>query len=223
MAIFIPLVPILVRLVEAFAPLIERMLPPLLNIITALVPIVFALIDAFLPIIEEIGPQLMEVFIAIIEPLSVMLVSLLPLAVPLIKGFGDILKWFMDTMLKPFIDGIARAVGWLAELFGYDGRSLSVNGKMNFATGAGVPGVKLATGGIVMPRPGGTLATIGEAGQPEAVIPLNKLGAMMGGKGGGAVYNINISTMKADASVGEIIVNAIKRYERTSGAVFVGA
>lgn len=223
MAIFIPLVPILVRLVEAFAPLIEQMLPPLLNIITALVPIVFALIDAFLPIIEEVGPALMEVFIAIIEPLSVMLVSLLPLAVPLIKGFGDILKWFVDTMLKPFIDGISRAVSWLAELFGYDGRSLNVNGNMNFATGAGVPGVKLATGGIVMPRPGGTLATIGEAGQAEAVIPLDRLGSMMGGKGGGAVYNINISTMKADASVGEIIVNAIKRYERTSGAVFVGA
>jgi hypothetical protein len=94
---------------------------------------------------------------------------------------------------------------------------------MNFATGAGVPGVKLAAGGVVMPRPGGTLATIGEAGQAEAVIPLDRLGSMMGGKGGGAVYNINISTMKADASVGEIIVNAIKRYERTSGAVFVGA
>jgi hypothetical protein len=147
----------------------------------------------------------------------------LPLAVPLIKGFGDILKWFMDTMLKPFIDGISKAVSWLAELFGYDGKTLSVGGRVNFNTSDGNGGVKLATGGIVMPRPGGTLATIGEGGQAEAVIPLNKLGAMMGGKGGGAVYNINISTLKADASVGEIIVNAIKRYERTSGAVFVGA
>ena len=33
-------------------------------------------------------------------------------------------------------------------------------------------GVKLADGGIIMPTPGGTRATIGEAGQPEAVIPL---------------------------------------------------
>jgi hypothetical protein len=36
----------------------------------------------------------------------------------------------------------------------------------------------MAGGGILMPRPGGTLATLGEAGQPEAVIPL--------GRGGGA-------------------------------------
>jgi hypothetical protein len=29
--------------------------------------------------------------------------------------------------------------------------------------------------------------------------------------------------LKADASIGEIIVNSIKKYERTSGAVFAGA
>jgi hypothetical protein len=89
--------------------------------------------------------------------------------------------------------------------------------------GDGNGGVKLATGGIVMPRPGGTMATIGEGGQAEAVIPLDRLGNMMGNGGGGAVYNINISTLKADASIGEIIVNSIKKYERTSGAVFASA
>ena len=34
---------------------------------------------------------------------------------------------------------------------------------------------KMAEGGIVMPRAGGTLATIGERGQAEAIIPLNKM------------------------------------------------
>ena len=33
---------------------------------------------------------------------------------------------------------------------------------------------KMAEGGIVKPTPGGTLATIGEGGQPEAVVPLSK-------------------------------------------------
>jgi hypothetical protein len=37
---------------------------------------------------------------------------------------------------------------------------------------AKIVGVQLAEGGIVMPRPGGVQATIGEAGQAEAVIPL---------------------------------------------------
>ena len=37
---------------------------------------------------------------------------------------------------------------------------------------------KMAEGGIVKPTPGGTLATIGEGGQPEAVVPLNKAAEM---------------------------------------------
>lgn len=50
---------------------------------------------------------------------------------------------------------------------------------------ARVMGVPLAEGGIVMPRPGGTQATIGEAGSAEAVIPLDKYpGLLDGGKGG---------------------------------------
>jgi len=39
-------------------------------------------------------------------------------------------------------------------------------------------GLKLAEGGIVMPRPGGVQATIAEAGEAEAVIPLSKMGSM---------------------------------------------
>jgi tape measure domain-containing protein len=38
----------------------------------------------------------------------------------------------------------------------------------------------LAEGGVVMPTPGGTLAQIAEAGQPEAVIPLDRFGEFGG-------------------------------------------
>jgi hypothetical protein len=83
-------------------------------------------------------------------------------------------------------------------------------------------GLKLAEGGIVLPRQGGTLATIGEAGQAEAVIPLDRLGSF---GNGGNTYNINVNAgMGTDgAALGEQIVNAIRRYERTSGAVFARA
>jgi hypothetical protein len=43
------------------------------------------------------------------------------------------------------------------------------------------------------------------------------------GSGGGNQYTINVSAMNADARVGEMIVSAIKKYERTSGSVFVSA
>jgi len=39
-----------------------------------------------------------------------------------------------------------------------------------------IPTIKLAMGGIVRPTPGGTLATIGEAGRPERVEPLDAQG-----------------------------------------------
>jgi hypothetical protein len=48
------------------------------------------------------------------------------------------------------------------------------------------PPVALAEGGIVMPTPGGTNALIAEAGKPEAVIPLDRLG----GLGGNITVNV---------------------------------
>ena len=46
---------------------------------------------------------------------------------------------------------------------------------------AKVAGIQLAEGGIVQPRPGGVQATIAEAGQAEAVIPLEDADAPIGG------------------------------------------
>lgn len=48
----------------------------------------------------------------------------------------------------------------------------------------GNPWTPFAKGGIVLPRPGGMLAQIGEGGQAEAIIPLDRLETMMG-KGSG--------------------------------------
>lgn len=57
---------------------------------------------------------------------------------------------------------------------------------------AQIAGVPLAEGGIVMPRPGGTQATIGEAGQAEAVIPLDRASEFGLGGGGGGTVVINV-------------------------------
>ena len=77
----------------------------------------------------------------------------------------------------PFGIGIPLAFGAIAGLMA--------------AMSAGKSSVKMAEGGIVKPRPGGTLATIGEAGQPEAVVPLNKA-KQMGFGGGGSSQPIVI-------------------------------
>jgi hypothetical protein len=71
-----------------------------------------------------------------------------------------------------------------------------------------------AKGGVVMPTPGGTLAQIGEAGKPEAVIPLDRFGGMFGGNS----YTVNVN--KANMT-GEEIVRQIKKFEIASGRKFV--
>jgi hypothetical protein len=75
---------------------------------------------------------------------------------------------------------------------------------------------RMASGGIVT-KP--TLALIGEAG-PEAVVPLSGRNAGMGN-----VYNINVNAGMGTngAQVGKEIVDAIKRFEKTSGPVFASA
>jgi len=76
---------------------------------------------------------------------------------------------------------------------------------------------RLAKGGIVT---GPTNALIGEAG-PEAIVPLTgKTSKMMG-----ATYNITVNAGIGTngSQVGKDIVDAIKRYERSSGPVFASA
>lgn len=81
-------------------------------------------------------------------------------------------------------------------------------------TGTAIRGIEgFAKGGIVLPRSGGTIGRIGEAGQAEAVIPLDRLNEFIGG-GTGTVVNINVT--RANVS-GQDIVQAIQQYERNSG------
>jgi phage-related protein len=178
MAVITPLVPIIVQLVEAFAPLLEKILPPLLDVFNAIVPVVMSLLEAFMPFIEKLLPPLLDLFMALLDPLIQLLDAVLPLLIPIIETFGNTLTWLLDNVIGPVIDGISGLVGWFADLLGLGGKKVNVSATMSGAINA----PKLAKGGIVMPRPGGTLATIGEAGQAEAVIPLDKLKGM-GGNG----------------------------------------
>jgi TP901 family phage tail tape measure protein len=87
---------------------------------------------------------------------------------------------------------------------------------IDLAKGLGVDIPKMAKGGIVTSP---TLAMIGEAG-PEAVIPLSGRNAGMGNQ---ITINVNAGMGADGAVIGREIVDAIKRYERTSGPVFASA
>lgn len=74
----------------------------------------------------------------------------------------------------------------------------------------------LAGGGIVKATAGGTLALIGEGGQDEAVIPLNRLGAM----GSSNTYHITVHAGVGDkTAIAEQVVSALQQYEKRYGTV----
>lgn len=84
--------------------------------------------------------------------------------------------------------------------------------------------VAMATGGVVMPRAGGTIAQIGEAGQAEAVMPLSWLEGQLGGTGDTVInVTVNAGVGTDGRSVGRQIVDEIRKYERASGQVWVRA
>jgi phage-related protein len=118
-----------------------------------------------------------------------------------VKGFIN----FVIDGLNRMIDGANQLLGLLSNVTGG-----AINWKLS-----GIP--KLADGGIVQPRSGGTLAMIAEAGQAERVEPLDKNGlskrdkaliAQMSGSGaggGGVHITVNPSPGMDEISLSNMI------------------
>jgi hypothetical protein len=231
-------------------PIVQALLPVLVDLIMELAPVVLKVIDAFLPLLMMVLPLLVK-FIEFLTP--ILLVAVEILGVFLVNAIGFLVQAFENftAFLEPFTKAFEKKFGGISTFFYgiingmigfFEGfanavvtgvntviRALNrlrvsvpgVGGAPGFEIGFNIPElskvvlprIALAEGGIVT---GPTNALIGEAG-PEAVIPLDKMGRM------GSVYNITINANVADARLGEVVVNAIKRYERTSGPVFASA
>jgi TP901 family phage tail tape measure protein len=142
------------------------------------------------------------------------------------QGIGEIAKGALNGILgfiEGYINFIIAGVNGLLTLINRvlgAGKAIGINVQIPTIPNVQIP--RLAEGGIVMPRPGGVLANIAEGGQAEAVIPLDRLGDF-GGKPGNT-YNITVNGgVGSGATIGKSIVDAIKAYERSSGAVWQGA
>jgi hypothetical protein len=131
----------------------------------------------------------------------------------------------INQPLSGFADRVKKQIYGAAAIAAVLGReSMFSNGWTGQAapgqTGTSIRGIEnFASGGVVMPTAGGTIARIGEAGQPEAVIPLSRW-KDIAGAGGGNTYNITI--VGGGANLGKTVVDAIKGYERTNGSGWRG-
>ncbi|WP_194909453.1 hypothetical protein [Catenulispora rubra] len=105
-------------------------------------------------------------------------------------GLANIAKAAFQAVLAAVRDPINAIIGLVNRAIdGLDSVHISipswVPGIGGKSFGVNIPHIPtLADGGIVLPRPGGTLALVGEGGQSEAVLPLSKLSAMLAGARG---------------------------------------
>jgi hypothetical protein len=120
------------------------------------------------------------------------------------------MKFLGEAFVNYIINPVRTALDFIGKLISAMGRIPGIStiaGAVGGAIGK-IPG--LAEGGIVT---GPTLAVVGEKG-PEAVVPLSRMGQM-------GNVTININSTVADARLGDIIVNALKQYNRRSGPIQV--
>jgi SLT domain-containing protein len=141
---------------------------------------------------------------------------------------------FKDQIINVFsiiYNGIKATMGFIADVItapfkaafkAVAGLWNNTVGKLSFTVPGWVPGIggkgfdvpdipMLENGGIVTKA---TLAMIGEGNEPEAVIPLSKLGSMGFGGGGGNTFNVTVTSADPNA-----VVAALQRYVRMSGPV----
>jgi len=165
--------PVVMKLVEAFMPFIQAILPPVIDLLLALIPIVDVVVEviaALLPIIVKI----VEAFAPLIQEMLPGMIEAIKLLIPVVQFLGTVFTNLLKFIIEPLIKGITWLFDGLNNLLGLGGSKVS-------SPGLSANRPKLATGGIVMPRPGGVPVTVAEGGQAEAIIPLSKLGGLGGG------------------------------------------
>lgn len=132
----------------------------------------------------------------------------------IVDGAKTVFRGLKGAIVNPF-KGAARGVknAWNSLL---GGKGFSVPGWVPGGIGGKsfrIP--RLATGGILMPRPGGVPFIGGEAGQAEAVIPLDRLERMMGGQApagaGPSTLVLRSSGRRVDDMLMELLREAIDR------------
>lgn len=228
-AILIPLTPALVAIAEAFGPILEEILPLLLSLLkTFIIPVLNVLIELFqIGLVAAIGTFQgnLENFTTFLDTFAKTFRAIWQGISGFMKGIINGILGFIQSLINGAINGVNTVVRALNSI------KISIPAIPPFFPGVNIQPVnlptfptvsipRLADGGIVMPRPGGVLANLAEAGKPEAVIPLDRAGKL-----GGDTFQITVNAgMGADGTrIGQQIVEEIIRYEKLSGRVFARA
>ena len=156
---------------DLFVKAAQMLAPAIADSIDALAPHIPTIMDMVERVIEFVAKHLPDMadtlglLIENVAPIFDTVIDIadywLPHILNVIDIIGSALRWVHDNVLKPIVDGFGQIGGWMESLPSID---------LSFLLPSGVA---LAAGGIVT-RP--TSALVGEAGVPEAVVPLSAQG-----------------------------------------------
>lgn len=182
-AILPPLLPIIVQLAGIISQVLLAVLPlidPLMQLITAIFPILQGVISALIPIIQGVVNAIAAILIPVINTLVEVLGGVITFLTGVFTGDWDkawsgvvqIFEGLWNGILdigKGVINGIIDLINGLTaglNEVGNFARDIS-GGAIDFTIGK-IP--HLAEGATVLPRRGGTLAVLAEAGRAESVV-----------------------------------------------------
>lgn len=208
-AILPPLLPIIVQLAGIISQVLVAVLPlldPLMQLITAIFPILQTVIAALIPIIQGVVDAIAAILIPVVNTLVEVLGGVITFLTGVFTGDWDkawsgvvqIFEGLWNGILdigKGVINGIIDLINGLTaglNEVGNFARDVS-GGAIDFTIGK-IP--HLADGATVLPRRGGTLAVLAEAGRAESVVDtglLNRaLAEGIGGSSSGASVQMDI-------------------------------
>ena len=215
------------RIITAIQVAVLGALPQL---IVAGIQLFLALIAAMPVIIFEIVAAIPSIIVAVVQAIIESIPQLIAAGAELIRGLWQGIKdmgaWLRDK-ISGFFGGVVQDI---KNFFGIKSPS-KVFAEMGKDLGRGMAegivastkDVEKAMGGM-MDASSGTLPGIGGSmGVASMGVGMGSGGAGASASRGGSSYVININANVADSRLGEVVVNAIKRYERTSGPVFASA
>lgn len=209
----LPLVPVLLDLIKALLPIITELLPPLIELFLALIPAITPVIEILTSLLVPIIKVVVSWLKTIITWVGNMLDAFAPVGEGIKQAFSGVAKFFKALingwidLFEGFVNGVISGINGIIGALNLVGKYGPIKFQLGTLSPINIP--KLASGGIVMPTPGGSIVNVAEAGKPEAIIPLDRLN----GFGGGTTVNVYVN----QAVTAQTIIDVINKYSRNTG------
>lgn len=219
-----PLLPLITLLAQTIGTLLVAVLPllePLMGLVGAILPELAAFLQLLIPIVVQVVSAIADLMIPIVDTLVAVLGGLITFLTGVFSGNWE-QAWQgivdMFTGLWEGLGNIFKVVvnGWIDVLNGFLGALNEAGNFISDVTGGAIdiniPSIPhMAEGGTVLPRRGGTLAVLAEAGRAESVVDTGLLNRALeqgipgsSSRGSGAEINVYPSPGMSEETIGRI-------------------